>query len=499
MPVPRRRQLLCRCLLAVVLCVGSSAPVSLAGPWLQPGDLSLRHDLALLADAGILRAPATTWPISWPDVLRDVLVEGVQVSPTVDDALRRVQRAARAASQSGFQGVGFEIAGAERPAEIRDFSDLPRGEGEVVASATWLGDRFAAGISVSAVSGTTDDQRLRLDESYLGVTFGNYMVSIGSLAQWWGPGWDSSLILSTNARSMPRITVERKYSDASTWPVFRWLGPWRAVISMGQAEGSGVAVPDSRLFAARISFKPRSWLEIGLSRTAQWCGDSRPCDLDTFVDLLVGRDNPGDSQTVGAEPGNQMAGYDFRMRSPWMRLPIALYGQFIGEDEAGGLPAKFIEQIGLEAWAGSAIGSWRGRIEYSDTTCVSPTDDPLRACQAYRSNSYPQGYVYRGRILGDSIDNDGRAWSLGVLWVQPSGTNLSLTARRLELNRDGAPDPQHATSPLGSAELDQYELQWTAPRFDGTVTLGVGYDAVSFGSPAGGSGLRGFLRYRRGL
>ena len=107
--------------------------------------------------------------------------------------------------------------------------------------------------------------------------------------------------------------------------------------------------------------------------------------------------------------------------------------------------------------------------------------------------------MYRGRILGHSIDNDGRAWSLGVLWVRPSGMSVSLTARRLELNRDGAPDPQHATSPLGVTELDQYELQWTAPRFAGTVTMGVGYDAVSFGRPVGGSGLRGFLRYRRGL
>jgi hypothetical protein len=267
---------------------------------------------------------------------------------------------------------------------------------------------------------------------------------------------------------------------------------------MGQAEGSRVAVPDSRLFAARFSFKPRPWLELGLSRTAQWCGRGRPCDLDTFADLLIGRDNPGDSQDAESEPGNQMAGYDFRMRSPWQRLPIALYGQFIGEDEAGGLPAKFIDQAGLEAWGGSAYGSWRGRIEYSDTVCVPATDDPLRACQTYRSNAYPQGYVYRERILGHPIDNDGRAWSVGILWAQTSGAGISLIARRLELNRDGMPDPQHATSPLGATEMDQYEMQWTAPRFGGSLALSVGYDSVSSGSPTGGSGLRGFVQFRRG-
>ena len=501
-PVAHGRSVLCHLLLFAIHCLVGSATVAVAGPWLEPGDLGLRHDLTLLADAGVLRTPVATWPISWPDVERDLSAAGAQPSPVVYHALQRVLRAARSASQPGFQGVGLELAGAERPARVRDFADPPREQGHVGAGAAWLGDRFAAGISVSAVNtagDATDDQRVRLDGSYVGVTFGNYMVSAGSLSQWWGPGWDASLILGTNARPMPRIAIERKYSDASTLPVLRWIGPWRAIISMARSDGSGVAVPDARFFAARLSFKPRAWLEIGLSRTAQWCGASRPCDLGTFADLLIGRDNPGDSQTSAAEPGNQMAGYDFRLRSPWMRLPVALYGQFIGEDEAGGLPAKFIEQLGLEAWGGSTSGSWRGRVEYADTVCVEATDDPLRACQAYRSNAYPQGYTYRGRILGHSIDNDGRAWSLGVMWVRPSGAYFGMNARRLELNRDGLPDSQHAMSPLGAAELDQFEVQWTAPRFDGTLTLSLGYDSVSSGSPARGSGLRGYLRFKRGL
>jgi len=44
-----------------------------ADPWLAPGDEGVRSDIQLLADAGILRGPVTTWPISWPDVARDAL------------------------------------------------------------------------------------------------------------------------------------------------------------------------------------------------------------------------------------------------------------------------------------------------------------------------------------------------------------------------------------------------------------------------------------------
>ena len=35
-----------------------------ADPWLAPGDEGLRSDIELLADAGILHSPVTTWPIS---------------------------------------------------------------------------------------------------------------------------------------------------------------------------------------------------------------------------------------------------------------------------------------------------------------------------------------------------------------------------------------------------------------------------------------------------
>ena len=44
-----------------------------ADPWLAPGNEGLRSDIQLLADAGILRGPVTTWPMSWPDIARDVI------------------------------------------------------------------------------------------------------------------------------------------------------------------------------------------------------------------------------------------------------------------------------------------------------------------------------------------------------------------------------------------------------------------------------------------
>ena len=58
------------------------------------------------------------------------------------------------------------------------------------------------------------------------------------------------------------------------------------------------------------------------------------------------------------EPGNQLAGLDARWTSLWFGTPVSLYGQMIGEDEAGGFPSRYLGQFGIE-------GSGITRDQYS--------------------------------------------------------------------------------------------------------------------------------------
>ena len=114
----------------------------------------------------------------------------------------------------------------------------------------------------------------------------------------------------------------------------------------------------------RATWKPHPRLEIGISRTAQWCGDGRPCDLDTFWDLLIGNDN---DQPLEEQPGNQLAGFDMRWSLPW--VPVAIYAQAIGEDEANFMPSKYLGLVGIEFWGGFGERSWRVHVEAADTAC----------------------------------------------------------------------------------------------------------------------------------
>lgn len=470
-----------------------------AAPWLQPGDARVRHDVQLLADAGVIRAPVTTWPMSWPDIARDVLSadEGAIRSPALLDALRRLRHDAQRAALPGFSGATLAAALAEEPTRMRTFASTPREQSELNFESGWLGDRLAVNVDVTVVSEPEDDREVRFDGSYVGATLGNFILSAGAIERWWGPGHEGSLILSTNARPIPGITIERNVSEPFAWKPLRWLGPWRASVAMGELEGSGVAVPDAWFFAARVNFRPTRWLEIGLSRTAQWCGEGRPCDLETFADLLVGRDNRGDGLTLEEEPGNQMAGYDARLRSPWPALPMALYAQMIGEDEAGGLPSKFLGLGGAELWGSSRIGSHRVHVEYADTACNFSRSDPEFDC-AYRHPLYPDGYTHRRRAIGHALDGDGRMYAAGLGLVRPSGEAWNLLLRRVELNRAGAvPDLLHTVSRVPE-ELENVEVQYNHAFARGELRLGAGYDRFRGPVPTA-SVTRGFIEWRQEL
>ncbi len=249
-----------------------------------------------------------------------------------------------------------------------------------------------------------------------------------------------------------------------------------------------------RFFAARVNFKPRPWLEFGLTRTAQWCGGDRPCDWGTFVDMVFGHDNQTTDGSVSEEqPGNQMAGYDMRLRSPWRALPLVFYTQWIGEDEAGGLPSKFIGQFGLETWGSTRYGGWRARLEYNDTACNFTRETPLFGC-AYRNSIYPQGYAYRGRIIGSSLDNDSRMFVLAALLARTNGDLVSLTLRRAELNRDGG---EHSISEV-PVNADNVELRYSRAVGAGKVSAGIGYEDPALGSSAS-SPVHGFVTWQQGF
>jgi hypothetical protein len=461
-----------------------------AEPWLAPGDARLRHDLELLADAGIVRAPLTAWPVSWAEVARDVSGRTPEPGQAVwlVAALARVQAAAGVVQRTGHPAGELSISGSELPMALRRFGATPREEGEVSAAVHYTGDRFAFRAQATAVADADDGKTWRPDGSYDAAVLGNWMLHAGYIDRWWGPGWEGSLIYGSNARPIPSVTVERNYSDAIDHPWLRWIGQWRFVATMGQLEGDREDAPHARFSGARVTWKPHPRVEVGISRSAQWCGDGRPCGFDTFWDLLTGNDN---DQPLEEQPGNQMAGFDARWALPF--APIAIYGQMIGEDEAGLLPSQYLGLFGIEATGGLGDRSFRLHFEYADTACSFYDSEPNFGC-AYRNVIYTDGYQYRDRSIGHAIDGDSEQFAAGAMLVNADGSSWELALQTVDVNR-ASDNPVHSVEPA-AARIRSADLYHRRPLWGGDLSVAVGYEERERGGPPGDSqDVRGFVTW----
>jgi len=436
---------------------------------LQPGDLRLRHDIQMLADAGIIDAPITGWPL----FLAGIDVGGARIETLDPASAGALQRIFPSREPHTRPRLDFGIGGINEPERLRGYQNVPRESGEVSARLAWESGRYAGDLKATYVSDPVDGEEWRADGSYLGVALGNWFLAASATDRWWGPGWDGSMILSNNARPMPAITLQRREARPPGVRWLRWVGPWTTQIIFGQMEHDR-HIPDTRFFGWRVGFKPLPNLEIGLSRTAQWCGEGRPCDFSTFIDLLSGiRDNPDPSEEPSDEPGNQLGGFDLRYSFAGLGRPWAIYTQWIGEDEQNGVPSGHLAQIGLETWNawGENGASYRVHAEYNEPTCSAITDsDPNFGC-AYNHHIYEDGYRYRGRVVGHSADGDSVVVSLGGLLFTAQGHTWQLLLRRAEINRSN--NARHSLSPV-QQDVFTLELSHTRVFLAGDLTLGLG-------------------------
>ena len=147
----------------------------------------------------------------------------------------------------------------------------------------------------AVVADPDDGKQFRADGSYLGVNVGNFMISAGFMERWWGPGLgrqpDPLHERAADSERHARTQLHRSVQDASCCP---GSGRGARASRSAKTEAHDVPFPNVRFLAARVNFKPRPWLEFGLTRTAQWCGGDRDCGWDTFTDMLFGRDNQVD-------------------------------------------------------------------------------------------------------------------------------------------------------------------------------------------------------------
>lgn len=418
-----------------------------AAPWIDTGNQQTRHHLQNLVDSQVIHTPVTAWPLMWRHIKQELdQVESAQLNASqlwsYQYLRHELRKAMREATFRQTTSVGTSVAA------VGDFSSNRREQYESEFELNLTTRKTALNLKAGYAHEPDDDDSLRFDGSYLSRMEGNWAFGVGAVDRWWGPGWDSSLILSHEARPAPGLFLQRNSSEAFETPWLSWLGPWQLVTFMSQLE-SERHIPDARLWGMRLNIKPLRSLELGFSRTAMWGGDGRPGDLDTFFNLLRGRDNRGGSgiaEDKSNEPGNQLAGIDWRWGYHLREANGALYGQLIGEDEAGGMPSRHIGLAGAEIQL--SLGNTQTRLSFEtlNTTVYFYKSDKMPNVAYEHGAIYASGYRHYGRPIGSSTDNDTEAYIMRAQMYFRGGDHLNLSLGKFRFNKDG----RNARAPGGS-------------------------------------------------
>jgi len=475
-------------LLAAILCLFFAPPAAADAGWFETGDVILRNDLKLLNDAEIIRLPVMQWPMSHAAVAYALANAKPHLASNaaVSAALARVQARLRPVDAKAGRGLTFDSSlTAGEPGLLRDFDSLGRENGELRGRATYAtGDRAEFSLNVTAVTDPDDGDEIRLDGSHATVQTGNWLLSANMLDRFWGPSNISSLILSNNARPMPTLLVERAEQRPFDSKYWSWLGPWSFSFGLSRMESEREDIDAPLFMAWRVAFMPFKDIEIGLSRTAQFCGEQLECSWEVFWNMLIGNDNVGIDATPENEPGNQMAGFDLRWNSPIGSWPYAVYAQYIGEDESSYVPAKYIAQLGLEMWKPLGNGGLvQAFAEYSTTTCSASTDrGPYYGCAYNQGRFNVEGYRYKGRVVGYTSDRDAENYSLGGTFTTPGGEVWLATARTSRLNRDDYGDVNNTVASVPTS-YDSLELGWRGKWFGQRIDVDLGVESIE---PEGG-------------
>lgn len=426
----RRRGALARVASGIVLSwTFSHAAIAASVPW-TPSVVG-RHAIEVLVDDGGLQLTVTQWPLPRDAVQRALDALPAELPPALAMARAQVQDELRA------QRAGrITLTVRERHDGLTAFGeDATPGSSLLLRSGELDGPHLAMQVG-GRLDAVADDgghrATPRLDESAVAVDAFGLQAQAWAHRSWWGPGWQSALPLSNNAPALDGIGFQRAVVTPSESPWLSWLGPWNVDFFVARTVGQppGQSGSNSLVSGLRMTARPFSHLELGLTRMEQFGGQGRSETFKSFVRAVEGsHTNVNDPKDFYQDSGNGLAGYDVRLRCP-DAVRCAVYGQFMGEDDRKNLPYRFLSLVGTELW--SADGVDRVYLEATEIGCRIRWRGPAIPGCAYRNWFYPGGYTASNRWLGAGAGSDARLVTVG--WID-SEWNSSV---RLDFGRLGS-------------------------------------------------------------
>ncbi len=333
------------------------------------------------------------------------------------------------------------------------------------------------------VGGEAYDGRENPTGTMLSVGFSWAQLDIGYRPHWLSPMSDSSMLISTEAPTMPSVTL-------SNYELLTRLGLQYEFFAARMSESEhiefqgGYTTGNPRLAGAHLSMEPVSGWSFGVNRLMQYGGGARGRtgirDLfDAFFNPS-GYDNVA-SGTIDNQFGNQVASVTSSFLFPG-RTPFAVYAEYAGEDTSRGrnyLLGNTALSVGIHF-----PRIWRN---FDLTVEASEWQNAWYVHEIYQDGLTNKGLVI-GSWFGDQrIFNDdvgGQSGMIRLGWQPPFGGLLQIRYRTLKNQTYGAYDYKRASD----LTVD-YSHPWRSYTLGAEINTGKDVFGASF------SRLAGFLRF----
>lgn len=281
----------------------------------------------ILADEPILKRPFAV------ELVRDALPQACKVDkPLCTKVQRYLQRYSRDYAVTHASATGAVSRGA-KDVVIPNEHGLPEDSHYELSAQGYVqpSDYLLIGGGGIAYKG-----RSVPTGSVISMGFNWAQLDIGYRDHWFSPATDSSMLMSTEAPTIPSVTLSNY--EPLTRLGFQYEFFLARMSQAGKPEQVGDnilyngrgSIGNPRLFGAQLSIEPFPGWSLGFNRLLQYGGGSGLPDSGKFLlrDFFV---PSGQSQLQG----NQQASYVSRFIFPG-KTPIAVYTQYAGEDNSDG-------------------------------------------------------------------------------------------------------------------------------------------------------------------
>jgi hypothetical protein len=290
--------------------------------------------------------------------------------------------------------------------------------------------------------------------SFLSFGFDFAQLDIGYRDHWLSPLSDSSSLISTEASTMPSITLSN-YDPITPlgfgYEIFAAEMSWQDNIYHADGPTSG----HPRLAGMQVMMEPVTGYALAINRETQYGGGARGGTgfSDFYHALFTNGNDAGTGSTD--EIGNQVASLTSSILFPG-RIPFGVHIEYGGEDNAYSAGSYRLADTSLSAGI-DFPELWHG---FDATAEVSEWQNGW-----YVHHIYPKGLTNEDHVIGHWFGDQrefgdgvgGTSAMLRLGWHRVAGEYWRATYRTLYLNagwRDGLPDP-------GYERLQEIELSFS--------------------------------------